>query len=261
MSESGGQKRIGQGPRTGLRQKLQNRHRRFAAGQPKLAWKSWLAVTLALVSLGAFAVDGMAIRWVATEPDWLRALAAATTNAGKSGWILVSAAVIGLAVHFGGQRLGRLLRRLHGIVVVQACLFVFAAVAGSGLLANLLKRAIGRARPMHLDDLGTFSFQHFANDYDFESFPSGHATTDGALAMALALLFPALRIPLIAVGLALAATRTLVGAHYPSDVIGGFSFGVWFTLATALLMARYGILFQATPSGGFRLRHRPAERA
>lgn len=247
--------------RAGLRQKLQNRHRRFSALQPKLAWKSWLLITLVLVSIGALFLDRLAIEWVATEPEWLRALAASTTNAGKSGWILVSAAVIGLLVHFGGPRLASRFRRIRVITLVHACFYVFFSVAASGILANVLKRLIGRARPMHLEDLGTFSFQPFANDYAFESFPSGHATTDGALAMALALLFPSLRVPILAVGLALAATRTLIGAHYPSDAISGFAFGVWFALATAILMARHGMLFQKGEQGQLQLRHRRRNRA
>lgn len=231
-------------PTLGFRQKLDNRYRRFSGQYPKISWKRWTVITLLLITAAAFFFDRTAIEWVKTEPEWLRDFAADITDAGKSGWILVSAAIIGIGFHLAGPRLGRRLARIRSIRIAHASLYIFLSVAGSGLLSNLAKRAIGRARPLHMDDLGTLSFNPFAHDYDFESFPSGHSTTDGALAMALAILFPAFRVPLLLLGFFLAVTRTLVGAHYPSDVISGYSFGVWFALMMAIVFARYGILFR-----------------
>lgn len=238
-----------QTPRAGIRLKLRNRHRRFSRKHPKIRWRRWLAGTLALASAAAFLFDKPAIQWVRTEPEWLRNLAASLTNLGKSDWILISAAVIGLGLHALGKRLPGRQAQLKAIQVVHASLYVFLSVAGSGLIANFLKRMIGRARPTLFEELGTFHFQPFANDFDFESFPSGHSTTDGALAMALAILFPPLRIPLLIIGFLLATTRTFVGAHYPSDVITGYSFGVWFSLLMAIQFARFGLLFRQGEPG------------
>ena len=235
--------------RTSLRQRLQNRHRRFSRTHPKIGWKRWLCGTLALASATTFLFDRPAIEWVRSEPDWLRRLAATLTDLGKSDWILISAAVAGLGLHMLGKRFSGRAARLKATEVVHASLFVFLSVAGSGLIANLLKRMIGRARPTLFETLGNLHFQPFANDYNFESFPSGHSTTDGALAMALALLFPPLRLPLLLLGFLLAATRTLVGAHYPSDVVTGYSFGVWFSLMVAILFARHGLLFRTGTPG------------
>lgn len=226
------------------RRKLDQRYRRYAPHHPKISWKRWTVATLFLITLAAFFFDRPAIEWARTGPEWLRDFAADITDAGKSGWILVSAAVIGIGSHFLGRRLGARMHRFRAIRLVHASLYVFVSVAGSGLIANLAKRAIGRARPMHMDEMGTMGFQPFAHDYAFESFPSGHSTTDGALAMALAILFPAFRVPFLLLGFFLATTRTLVVAHYPSDVIGGFSLGAWFALMMAIVFARYGILFR-----------------
>lgn len=230
--------------RAGFIEKLRKRHRRFGSLHPRIGWKRWLVISLSLITLVAFFFDTAAIAWVRAEPRWLNDFAADITDAGKSGWILVSAAVVGLLLHLAGRRFGGRKQRLRAITIVHACVFIFLSVAGSGIIANLLKRAVGRARPTLIDQVGNFHFQPFAHDFDFESFPSGHSTTDGALAMALAILFPTLRLPMLLLGLFLAATRTLVGVHYPSDVIAGFSFGVWFTLMTAIVMARFGLLFR-----------------
>ena len=44
-------------------------------------------------------------------------------------------------------------------------------------------------------------------------------------------------------------TRVMVGAHYPSDVIAGLAFGAWFSLLTAIVFARCGLLFKLAPDG------------
>jgi membrane-associated phospholipid phosphatase len=121
--------------------------------------------------------------------------------------------------------------------------YVLISVSIAGLISNLFKRAIGRPRPELFGDHGLFSFNPFMHDSDFESFPSGHATTCGALWTALALLFPRFRWPLLVVGVYLAATRVFVGAHFPSDVFVGFGWGMWFAFFMAIVFARHGIVF------------------
>jgi undecaprenyl-diphosphatase len=223
---------------------LRRRHRRFRALQPRISWRRWLMVSLLMVTFAAFFLDTAVIAWTRTQPRWLFHFAADVTDAGKSWWILTAATVFGLAVHLAGRRFGGREQRLRSIVTVHACAYVFISVAGSGLISNILKRVIGRARPTEIMEYGNLYFDPFNRNYDFQSFPSGHSTTDGALAMTLAILFPALRVPLLILGFCLAMTRTLVGLHYPSDVIAGYSFGVWFALMTAMIMARFGILFR-----------------
>jgi membrane-associated phospholipid phosphatase len=76
-----------------------------------------------------------------------------------------------------------------------------------------------------------------------QSFPSGHSTIAMAIGLALVLVVPAsLRVPAAAAGLAYAAavgTALVVsGAHFPSDVAGGFCVAtVWAALA-ALIAGR-----------------------
>jgi membrane-associated phospholipid phosphatase len=99
--------------------------------------------------------------------------------------------------------------------------YVFAAVAGAGLLGDLLKPIFGRARPRLwlADHIYGFTWQGARALY--WSFPSGHTITIVALAAALARLYPR-GIPLYAAAaLLVGASRILLEEHYLSDVLAG----------------------------------------
>ena len=120
------------------------------------------------------------------------------------------------------------LRRWDGSMraVAHIPLFLFASVAVSGIVADILKVVIGRSRPKLLFAHGTYDFTWFGWHADHWSFPSGHATTAAALMTALWCLWPR---PLwvYAAGAALVAiARVVTGQHYLSDVIAGAVLGV-----------------------------------
>lgn len=177
------------------------------------------------------------------------------THVGKSGWILLIAGYVFLAglARMKASAAGKAPARTRWLTAAAA--YVFLTIALSGLTANILKRAIGRARPHFFEEEGIFSFHPFANTAAYESFPSGHATTAAALFVALALLAPHLRTPLLIAGVWIGLARVIVGAHYPSDVIAGLALGAWFALAIATQLARHGILFTITTSGWPEARH------
>jgi len=131
-----------------------------------------------------------------------------------------------------------------------AAFYVFASVAIAGIIANLSKNVIGRARPKLYAEQGDFSFHFLSFNADWASFPSGHATTAMALGLALALLFPRFRWVFLTLGFWIAVSRLFVGAHYPSDVLGGAVLGG----VTAWLLARFfaqrRLLFKFDDDGG-----------
>jgi len=166
------------------------------------------------------------------------------TLSGSSGWILVITALTGLFLSTSNwSQLSRSVRvqrtNLYGDVN-----FIFFTVAISGISANLIKNTIGRARPRLLEELGPHYFNHAAFDSKFASFPSGHSTTSGALFMALILLFPRHWPIWLIFGLAGGASRYVIGAHYPSDVLAGLSFGALFVIFAARWLAQRGTLFK-----------------
>jgi undecaprenyl-diphosphatase len=186
-------------------------------------------------------------------PAWLASGAAEITDVGKSWWILTLAAIV-ILCGWAFRRLSasKNAGRLAAGVTARA-FYILSSVGLAALIVNTIKRAIGRPRPDMFADHGLFSFNPFTWNFDFESFPSGHSTVNGALFMALSLLFPRFRWPLLALGFCLALTRVFVGAHYPSDVAAGFGFGMWFAFATALFFARIGVLFD-TANGKLSIR-------
>ena len=120
--------------------------------------------------------------------------------------------------------------------------FLFAAVAASGLAVDLLKVIFGRARPKLLFAAGTYDFTWLGLGASYWSFPSGHAATAAAIMTALWCLW---RRPLpfyIALVIIVAASRVVMGAHYPSDVVMGAFVAVLLTRGLAALFAHFRAL-------------------
>lgn len=124
---------------------------------------------------------------------------------------------------------------------LQAVLLLFATAAGT-LLVELLKANVGRLRPDYrqlaeVEPLA-FSTGHFG-------FPSAHAADSTIVFLAIALLLtdrhPARTLAVWAavwLSLAIGATRVVLGVHWPTDVIGGWIFGLFWTLLLLRLSGR-----------------------
>lgn len=207
--------------------------------RPAVLW--FLAGLAAIALLIAFAdrpVNAWAVAQHGPVIDALRAI----TQIGNSRWYLVSLPVVIVgAMWLRGRAGGLAALRLERIAGVAA--YVFAAVAVSGIAANVIKLPIGRARPKLWDQEGIFGLSPFSLDHDFQGFPSGHATTLFALAAALGCLTPRLRLPLYLIAAVLAFSRVAVNAHYPSDLVGGAMVGVASALLLRAFLARHGLLF------------------
>ena len=214
-----------------------------------------LGVVLAAVAivLAAVGLDAPAVGWARGLPDAVRESFRSITRFGKSDWFLVPSGVLGLLLLAADwtrveRRLAAAWAEIGGFL-----LFFFAAVAGSGLTTDLIKWIGGRSRPGRFDVDGVLSFTPFASDSIFFSFPSGHATTVTAAALAAILFmrrFRWLGIALLALAAAVAVSRIAVRAHFPSDVVGGIAVGASFTYGLAYVLGRTGVAFQRLPEGG-----------
>jgi membrane-associated phospholipid phosphatase len=104
--------------------------------------------------------------------------------------------------------------------------FLFFAVLTPVLVGEVLKWAVGRGRPFVGGEANAFNFSHFAGGEAFASFPSGHANTAFALAFAVSALWPQTRFVMLIYALIICATRLVLLAHHPSDVVAGALVGV-----------------------------------
>jgi len=124
---------------------------------------------------------------------------------------------------------------------------LFASIALSGILVDLLKVIVGRPRPKLLFASGAYEFSWIGLGADHWSFPSGHAATAAALATTLWCLWPR-PLLLYAIAIALvAASRVVMGAHYLSDVIMGAVIGIVVARALAAAYAKGRLPFRVFP--------------
>jgi membrane-associated phospholipid phosphatase len=104
--------------------------------------------------------------------------------------------------------------------------FLFFAVLVPVLSGEVIKWIVGRGRPFVGGKANAFNFAHFAGTEAYASFPSAHAITSFALAFAVSAVWPQARIPMMLYAVLIAASRLVLLAHHPSDVVAGALVGV-----------------------------------
>jgi membrane-associated phospholipid phosphatase len=104
--------------------------------------------------------------------------------------------------------------------------YLFLAVLVPVLTAELIKWAVGRGRPFVGGKANAFNFAPFTGTEAYFSFPSAHAVTGFALAFAVGALWPRTRSWMLIYAVMIAASRLVLVAHHPSDVVAGALIGV-----------------------------------
>ena len=137
---------------------------------------------------------------------------------GALGALLIVIAIVAPAMHG--------LRRSLLLGLGTRLQFVFFAVLLPILVSSVLKWGVGRGRPFVGGEADAFNFSHFASHSAYYSFPSGHATTAFALAFAVSAVWPKARLAMAVYALIIAATRLVLLAHHPSDVVAGALVGI-----------------------------------
>jgi membrane-associated phospholipid phosphatase len=211
----------------------------------------WLLVTAGFVLLlfVVYFVDVPVVLWAESTLEPVHGVFEFITEFGESIWILLPALIL-LPLTWLLARVARPLTvRVALLQMTGIWAFILVGVGLPGLLINLVKRVIGRGRPLNLEEPDAPVFQYLLNDWTYQSFPSGHATTAFAFCFVASFLAPRTLPWMLALATLIALSRIIIGAHYPTDVLGGVVLGTLGAYAVRNFFAARGWVFRLLPDG------------
>jgi len=168
------------------------------------------------------------------------------TDFGKSDYVLWLLAIMLFAVAVIFPRLRETSRSLL-LSFGMRLQFLFFAVLVPVLAGEVIKWIVGRGRPFVGGKADAFNFAPFVGTEAYASFPSSHAIVGFALAFAVTALWPRARAAMMVYAILIAASRLVLLAHHPSDVVAGALVGI-----VGAMFVRYWF---AARRLGFAIRH------
>ena len=119
--------------------------------------------------------------------------------------------------------------------------WLLSSSLGSGLVANLVKLALPRARPRDFDFTEGTVWDTFARRISesgtFQSFPSSHTATAVGFSVVLSQIFPRGRVFFMVLAALVGLQRIVSSAHYPSDVLAGAAVG-WIVGSVSIVLSQ-----------------------
>jgi membrane-associated phospholipid phosphatase len=211
--------------------------------------EQWIAISLLTLGAAIFSMvfaDGAATINSKRLPHVLVEISNWLSDFGKSLWFLWPSALVLAACALAGtsRALTRTQHRVLAAIAVRAQ-FVFIAVAVPGLVTQIVKRIVGRARPLVIDwhIPHPFTYTPFTGKGDFNSLPSGHATGAVSAAIVLGALWPKARPYLWVYAIYICITRVIGLSHHVSDVLIGALIGAGCAVLIRNAYAARGLVF------------------
>jgi undecaprenyl-diphosphatase len=127
--------------------------------------------------------------------------------------------------------------------------YLFLAVALPVCVAEAIKWIVGRGRPFAGGNANAFNFVPFTGTEAYFSFPSAHAVTAFALAFGVTAIWPRLWGAAFAYAFLIGASRLVLLAHHPSDVVGGALIGIVGAMAVRYWFAARRVGFDIKDDG------------
>lgn len=211
--------------------------------------------TLLLVSIGALVVVALMFAFDATEIGLMPPRGTPglwpfriLTDFGKDAyvlWSLVTALIVTALVGAGVR--GKSRAQWLGLGTHVG--YLLFAVVFPVLIAEIIKWTVGRGRPFVGGKANPFNFAPFTGTEAYFSFPSAHAVTGFALALAVGAVWPRARGVMFLYAILIAMSRLVLLAHHPSDVVAGAVIGVAGALAVRYWFAVRGLGFAVHGNG------------
>jgi len=205
-------------------------------------------IIVAVLLLLMVTIDAAAIRGAGRLPRWIISAFDDITDFGKSGWFLWPLGLLFLALAALPPMLTSFSQRVLAAIMVRIG-FLFTAIAVPSLFVTIIKRLIGRARPLVGGSLDPLLYSPFVWRADYAGMPSGHATTAFAVLVAFGTLWPRSRTLWLTYALLIAISRVVVTAHYPSDVLAGALVGIGGAIMVRHYFAQRRLGFAIGPDG------------
>lgn len=190
-----------------------------------LRWSLSFSLVLLLCTMTYMFADIQAALWFNAQKESLAwKVFSFITLFGESQWYLIP-----------GILLFIVLRKNKPLIAFKG-LYLFTAVAVSGIAADIIKFIAGRARPKLWFSDQLYLFDFFHTEAEWTSFPSGHSATAFSAAIVLAIYYPRWRIAFFCTAALIACSRIVLTKHYISDVIAGSFLGI---ASTVLIYNQY----------------------
>jgi undecaprenyl-diphosphatase len=127
--------------------------------------------------------------------------------------------------------------------------YLLFAVALPVLVTEAIKWTVGRGRPFVGGKADAFNFVPFTGTEAYFSFPSAHAVTAFALGFGIAAIWPRWWVVAFLYALLIGASRLVLLAHHPSDVVGGALIGIVGAMAVRYWFAARRVGFDIHDDG------------
>lgn len=184
----------------------------------------WSGLIFILLGIVALTIDRRLAHFIYDHVDGRthKRLDSITHFAKAGHWLaaaVLALAGAALARHFGARGADM------PLLINYSIAFIASLMVGSSVL-HVIKLVLGRRRPRDDMEMGLYGFMPLAFNTDYNSFPSGHALTICCVAVIFTCVWPMLAPLWFAVAAILAVTRTLLTAHFLSDVLIGAGIGL-----------------------------------
>ncbi len=184
-------------------------------------YSPWVLIPyLFLIAMSYLFLDKPIALWFAAHPEFSKSgLAHAITDFGLGWPYFFGLPLLALALYHHQS-----FKRLHQV------LYVWASVCACGLIADVFKVLLSRARPTLYLSKGLYGFQWLELHARYWSFPSGHSSVVFSFSLALALVFQRYRYLFLCYGFIVALSRVVVLAHFLSDIMAAFLLSIFVVL-------------------------------